>query len=136
MRTVFRDRSRQVGIAQAHTAGRGTEWQIAAQACGAYSLVSLSLYDTLGPNVVEYCINHADARVVVASSAHIPALLQLAQKCPQLKVVICADSFKEIDGVLSKAVSAVPKSQVLKQWAADVGITLLGFEEGQSRQGR
>jgi long-subunit acyl-CoA synthetase (AMP-forming) len=39
------------------------EWQIVSLAASAYSLVFVSLYETLGPNVVEYCINHAEVNV-------------------------------------------------------------------------
>lgn len=39
------------------------EWQLVNHTAAAYSLVMTSLYDTLGPGVVEYCINHADVKV-------------------------------------------------------------------------
>jgi long-subunit acyl-CoA synthetase (AMP-forming) len=39
------------------------EWQIVSLAASAYNLVFVSLYETLGPNVVEYCINHAEVNV-------------------------------------------------------------------------
>ena len=39
------------------------EWQFVALAAAAYSLTTTSLYPILGPNVVEYCINHSEAKV-------------------------------------------------------------------------
>lgn len=39
------------------------EWQLVNFAVSSYSLVLTSLYDTLGPGVVEYCINHAEVKV-------------------------------------------------------------------------
>jgi hypothetical protein len=39
------------------------EWQIVSQAANAHSLIFCSLYETLGPDVVEYCINHAEVNV-------------------------------------------------------------------------
>lgn len=53
-------------------------WQIVSQATAAYSLALVSLYDTLGPNVVEYCINHSDTRIIFAAPAHLPQLLKLS----------------------------------------------------------
>ena len=71
------------------------EWQIASQAAIAYNLIGVSLYETLGPDVVEYCINHAEVRAVFSSPNHIPQLLDLARsgKCPTLKLVVSVDKF-------------------------------------------
>lgn len=43
------------------------EWTIAAEACSAYNLVSVGLYDTLGPEAVVYGINHSECPAVVTS---------------------------------------------------------------------
>ncbi|TYI41527.1 hypothetical protein ES332_A01G033000v1 [Gossypium tomentosum] len=40
------------------------EWLIVDQACSAYSLVSVPLYDTLGPDAVKYIVNHADVKAI------------------------------------------------------------------------
>ncbi|GJS53941.1 long chain acyl-CoA synthetase 6, peroxisomal-like protein [Tanacetum coccineum] len=40
------------------------EWMVLDHACSAYSYVSVPLYDTLGPDVVKYIINHADIQAV------------------------------------------------------------------------
>lgn len=39
------------------------EWQLIHLAATSYALVLTSLYDTLGPGVVEYCVNHAEVKV-------------------------------------------------------------------------
>lgn len=36
-------------------------------ACSAYNLISVGLYDTLGPEAVTYGINHSESSVVVTS---------------------------------------------------------------------
>nr|GEX02591.1 long chain acyl-CoA synthetase 6, peroxisomal-like [Tanacetum cinerariifolium] len=40
------------------------EWMVLDHACSAYSYVSVPLYDTLGPDVVKYIINHANIQAV------------------------------------------------------------------------
>ncbi|KAI5478889.1 long-chain acyl-CoA synthetase [Pseudohyphozyma bogoriensis] len=96
------------------------EWQIASQACSAYSLVLVSLYDTLGPNVVRFCINHADISLVFAAVDHIPALLKLADECKGLKVIVSMDAF----------VGRFEKSgKVLREWGEKVGIKVMGIDE-------
>ncbi|MBA0606140.1 hypothetical protein Godav_018651 [Gossypium davidsonii] len=40
------------------------EWLIVDHACSAYSLVSVPLYDTLGPDAVKYIVNHADVKAI------------------------------------------------------------------------
>ncbi|KAF9963844.1 hypothetical protein BGZ65_010047 [Modicella reniformis] len=43
------------------------EWTIASEACSAYNLVSVGLYDTLGPEAVVYGVNHSECPIVVTS---------------------------------------------------------------------
>lgn len=43
------------------------EWFISEMACNTYNLISVALYDTLGPDAVEYIVNHAEVQIVVAS---------------------------------------------------------------------
>ncbi|KAK6265851.1 hypothetical protein QUC31_016688 [Theobroma cacao] len=40
------------------------EWLIVDHSCSAYSLVSVPLYDTLGPDAVKYIVNHADVKAI------------------------------------------------------------------------
>jgi long-chain acyl-CoA synthetase len=67
------------------------EWHIITQAANAYSLAFVSLYDTLGPNTVEFCINHAEIPIIFAAPSHIPQLLTIADKCPSLKAIVSVD---------------------------------------------
>jgi long-chain acyl-CoA synthetase len=88
------------------------EWQLVDLAGHAFSLVGVPLYDTLGPNVVEYVINHSPLSIVFASSNHIPALLKVAPKCKSLRVVVSMDNLMPKEG------------SVLKAWSESVGIEL------------
>ncbi|PCH38260.1 long-chain-fatty-acid-CoA ligase [Wolfiporia cocos MD-104 SS10] len=95
------------------------EWQIIDLGLQAYSLVGVSLYDTLGKDSVEYIINHAETSVVCATSDHIPFLLKLAPHVPILKMVICMDDIPE------QAFS------VLKAWGNEKGVRVLPLHELQ-----
>ncbi|KAG8897541.1 hypothetical protein FRB99_008101, partial [Tulasnella sp. 403] len=67
------------------------EWQIVDLACHAYSKASVALYDTLGPTAVEYAINHSELPIIFCSSNHIDNLLDLASRCPSLKMIVSFD---------------------------------------------
>ncbi|KAF9585231.1 hypothetical protein BGW38_003322, partial [Lunasporangiospora selenospora] len=71
------------------------EWFISEMSCNCYNLVSVALYDTLGPDAVEYIVNHAEIQIVVASANHISALLENAEKLPSLKAIISMDSLHD-----------------------------------------
>jgi long-chain acyl-CoA synthetase len=109
------------------------EWAIADLGCAAYSLYTVALYDTLGPDTVEYVINHAELETVVCSGDHIADILKLRHKIPNLKTIISMDSLKEIvkPGVASK-------SDIVKAWAAEKNINLVDFEtiEALGKQNR
>ncbi|KAG9026677.1 hypothetical protein FS837_004535, partial [Tulasnella sp. UAMH 9824] len=68
-----------------------SEWQITDLACHAYNKVSVALYDTLGPDAVEYAINHSEVPVIFCSSDHIQALIDNATACPVLKMIVSFD---------------------------------------------
>ncbi|KAF9201919.1 hypothetical protein BGZ49_007870, partial [Haplosporangium sp. Z 27] len=43
------------------------EWFISEMTCNCYNLISVALYDTLGPDAIEYIVNHADIQIIVSS---------------------------------------------------------------------
>ncbi|KAF8636675.1 hypothetical protein AX17_003481 [Amanita inopinata Kibby_2008] len=67
------------------------EWQIIDIALQSYQKVSVSLYDTLGKDSVEYIVNHAHLTVVFSTSDHLPTLLRLANKAPQVRLLVSID---------------------------------------------
>lgn len=98
-------------------------------ACASNSLKLVSLYDTLGPDVVEYCINHAETQVVFASSVHLPALLRLHKQCPGMRVLVSVDRWDDIE---ARKTQPSPKTRdLLKKWASDLGILMLDIDEVQ-----
>ncbi|KAF8742705.1 hypothetical protein AX14_002515 [Amanita brunnescens Koide BX004] len=93
------------------------EWQIVDIALQSYQKVSVSLYDTLGHDSVEYIINHAYITVVFSTSDHLPALLTLADKTPQVKLLV------SIDGMSPEVKNA------LEQWGGKIGIKVMELSE-------
>ncbi|CAO3590084.1 unnamed protein product [Absidia cylindrospora] len=90
-------------------------------ACAAYGMYNVALYDTLGPDVVEYVVNHSELQVVVCSGDHIPDLLKLKEKLPNLKAIISMDS---IDDDARATAGSVSKSAIIKAWAEEKNVLL------------
>ncbi|KAI1869153.1 uncharacterized protein JN550_006140 [Neoarthrinium moseri] len=68
------------------------EWQITDIALSSQTLYTVSLYETLGPDTSEFIIKHSELACIVTSLPHIPTLLAIAPRLPDLKLIICADS--------------------------------------------
>ncbi|KAJ3082496.1 Long chain acyl-CoA synthetase 7 peroxisomal [Quaeritorhiza haematococci] len=98
------------------------EWIIADAAGQAYSLVPIPLFDTLGPDSVEYIVNHATLSTVVTSLDKVINLLAVAERCPCLKVIISMDPL-ETEGIVPAA------GPILKKYAEEKGIKLFTFKE-------
>ncbi|KAI8993667.1 hypothetical protein BDB01DRAFT_832453 [Pilobolus umbonatus] len=103
------------------------EWTIADIACASYSLYTVSLYDTLGPETVEYVVNHSELETIICSGDHVPDLLKLKEKLPGLKTIISMDSFEE-----PAQTGSLSKAAIVKAWAAEKGIVLLDFATVES----
>ena len=67
------------------------EWVLVEQACNRQSLVLVPLYDTLGPDVVPYIVNHVEMRVLVCGAAQAEVVLQCLGECPTLEYLIVFD---------------------------------------------
>ena len=64
------------------------EWVLIDAALHSYSMISVPLYDTLGPDAVEYICNHAELAAVACSSNLLPVLLSCIPRCPTVKTLI------------------------------------------------
>ncbi|KAG0042525.1 hypothetical protein BGZ83_000358 [Gryganskiella cystojenkinii] len=103
------------------------EWSISEISCNYYNLVSVALYETLGPDAVEFVINHAEIHIVVCSANHISTLLQNSSKFPKLKAVISMDSLNATD---VNAVPGAPNApSILRAWGEEKGIKVFDFLE-------
>ncbi|KAJ3121814.1 Long chain acyl-CoA synthetase 7 peroxisomal [Nowakowskiella sp. JEL0407] len=107
------------------------EWTIAEIATHAFSLVSVPLYETLGPDSVEFIINHAELSVIVCSIDKVADLLRMQSKIPTLKMIISMDPLNEGGMTVAGKHSTTP-GHVLRQWALDRGIALFDFKEVES----
>eukprot|EP01006_Ploeotia_vitrea_P022208 TRINITY_DN54610_c0_g1_i1.p1 TRINITY_DN54610_c0_g1~~TRINITY_DN54610_c0_g1_i1.p1 ORF type:complete len:827 (-),score=490.77 TRINITY_DN54610_c0_g1_i1:83-2563(-) len=86
---------RKLGLTEGEAVGimsaNRSEWVIADQACVCQNMTSVPLYDTLGPDVVKYIVNHASVRAVVVSKEKVPAVNAALSACPTLEFVIIMD---------------------------------------------
>ncbi|KAF9112411.1 hypothetical protein BGX27_003416 [Mortierella sp. AM989] len=104
------------------------EWFISEMSCNCYNLISVSLYDTLGPDAIEYIANHAEIQIIVSSANHIATLLENAEKLPKLKAVVSMDSLRDTVPVPG----ATSAAQVLRAWGTQKGIKVYDFHEIES----
>ncbi|KAE8703057.1 Long chain acyl-CoA synthetase 6, peroxisomal [Hibiscus syriacus] len=79
------------------------EWLIVDHACSAYSLVSVPLYDTLGPYAVKYISNHADVKAVFCVPQTLNSLLSFLSEIPSIRLVV-------VVGGTESEVPSLPKS--------------------------
>ena len=64
------------------------DWVLVESACVSYSIVTVPLYDTLGPDAVRYISNHAELHAVACSVTVLPGLMQSLQGCPSIRLVV------------------------------------------------
>lgn len=73
------------------------EWTIVDLACSCQSFISVPLYDTLGPDAVEYIINHASVRAVVVTAAMLKQIVPIRKSCPTLELIIVMDDYTTVN---------------------------------------
>ncbi|KAI5067553.1 hypothetical protein GOP47_0018081 [Adiantum capillus-veneris] len=70
------------------------EWLIAMEACNGHSIYCVPLYDSLGPDAVEYIVGHAEVSLAFVYVAKMSAILECLPKCADyLKTIV---SFGEL----------------------------------------
>uniref|UniRef100_A0A8D0C273 Long-chain-fatty-acid--CoA ligase n=1 Tax=Salvator merianae TaxID=96440 RepID=A0A8D0C273_SALMN len=92
------------------------EWIISELACYTYSMVAVPLYDTLGPEAIEYIIDKADISTVICDKPEKAQVLlenREQKKTRRLKIIILMDPFDD----------------KLKQKAATLGLEILSLQE-------
>jgi len=68
------------------------DWMVAAHACEAFSLVSVSIYDTLGEENRIFIVSQSKIAAVVTKRIHLKNIISLAKDCPNLQHVILFES--------------------------------------------
>jgi long-chain acyl-CoA synthetase len=71
------------------------EWIIVDHACSAYSYVSVPLYDTLGPDAVEFIVNHASVQVIFCVPQTLSTLLSFASKLTSVRLIVVVGAVDE-----------------------------------------
>ncbi|KAJ1689034.1 hypothetical protein LUZ63_013189 [Rhynchospora breviuscula] len=71
------------------------EWIIVDHACSAYSYVSVPLYDTLGPDAVEFIVNHASVQVIFCVPQTLSILLSFLSKLPSVRLIVVVGGVDE-----------------------------------------
>ena len=69
------------------------DWFLIDCAVHAYSMISVPLYDTLGPDAVKYICHHAELAAVTCSIDMLPTLLKALPECPGVKLVVGGSPF-------------------------------------------
>lgn len=87
-------------------------------ACMSQGLFGVALYETLGPDAIEFILNHAEISCVVASLPHIPTLLKIAPRLRNLKLIV------SMDGLDQGEQKGLTKHSVLADICAQHGIKL------------
>lgn len=65
------------------------EWIIAMEACNSSAVTYVPLYDSLGPNAVEFIINHAEVSIAFVQENKIPSILSCLDRCSSnLKTIV------------------------------------------------
>jgi long-chain acyl-CoA synthetase len=64
------------------------EWVLVDAALHAFSITSVPLYDTLGPDTVKYIANHAELAGIACSLDVLGRVLEVLPDCPSVKVVV------------------------------------------------
>ncbi|KAL5562569.1 hypothetical protein UlMin_032316 [Ulmus minor] len=90
------------------------EWIIAMQACYGHGITYVPLYDTLGPNAVEFIVNHAEVSLAFVQENKIPAILSCLPNCSTL---------------LKTIVSFANVSSTQKKEAEELGVSCFSWEE-------
>ncbi|KAF7071588.1 hypothetical protein CFC21_076863 [Triticum aestivum] len=64
------------------------EWIIIDHACAAYSYVSVPLYDTLGPDAVQFIVNHATVETIFCVPQTLSTLLSFLTQMPCVRLIV------------------------------------------------
>ncbi|CAH2044536.1 unnamed protein product [Thlaspi arvense] len=64
------------------------EWLVVDHACAAYSLISVPLYDTLGPDAVKFAVNHASLQAIFCVPETLNTLLSFLSEIPSIRLVV------------------------------------------------
>ncbi|XP_072975950.1 long chain acyl-CoA synthetase 6, peroxisomal-like [Typha angustifolia] len=71
------------------------EWAIVDLACSAYSYISVPLYDTLGPDAVQYIVNHGAVQAIFCVPQTLTILLSFLSQIPSVRLIVVVGGIDE-----------------------------------------
>lgn len=71
------------------------EWIIVDHACSAYSYVSVPLYDTLGPDAVQFIVNHATVQAIFCVPQTLSTILSFITQMPCVRLIVVVGGIDE-----------------------------------------
>lgn len=89
------------------------DWVLLDAAAHAYSMVTVPLYDTLGPDTVEYVCNHAELAAVGCSAAALPKLLACLPRSSTVRLVVVWGTQQQAAGAIASERLAQKQSAAL-----------------------
>ena len=96
------------------------QWIITQEACNAYSLILVPLYDSLGEEAVKFILQHAEVEIAVCAQEKLLCLLKFAHECPLLKCVVVIPSHSPTEE---------QEMNYAKAWTTQLGIRLVQWTE-------
>ena len=107
------------------------EWCMLESAMTRVSVVSVPLYDTLGPDAVRFISNHAELTAVCVSHACLPVMLGCLKECPTVKLlVVYAHEGKPLPTVPADATHGV-EARIVEHAPAGGGRHFLRVQGGR-----
>ncbi|KAE8817794.1 long chain acyl-CoA synthetase 6, peroxisomal-like [Hordeum vulgare] len=93
------------------------EWIIIDHACAAYSYISVPLYDTLGPDAVQFIVNHATVEAIFCVPQTLSTLLSFLTQmpCVRLIVVVGGDNANTPSATVAAGVEIITYSSLHSQ---------------------
>ncbi|GJD05685.1 Long chain acyl-CoA synthetase 7, peroxisomal [Galdieria sulphuraria] len=88
------------------------EWLIVHLAISSQGMVSVPVYESLGPDSVEFIVNHSDMRLLCISSENLNKVLENKEKFPKLEKLICKSSF-QMETIQKNGTTGKPKGVML-----------------------
>lgn len=87
------------------------------------SLYTVSIYDSFGPEASEFIIHHAELPCVAASLPHLPSLIKMKPRLPNLRIIV------SLDPLDAGEQAGHSKLAILRSMAADVGLEVYTLDQ-------
>ncbi|RDX94133.1 Long chain acyl-CoA synthetase 2, partial [Mucuna pruriens] len=105
------------------------EWIIAMEACNSYAVTYVPLYDTLGPDAVEFIINHAEVSIAFVQDNKIPSVSSIIFLGAQPFIVSLEGFLFQQDEPSETIVSFGNVSTTQKKEAEELGASCFSWGE-------